>query len=177
MCVSAIWQKVLWGWSYFVPHCSSMPGTEWYLINTRRVQAHSVAQSCLTLQPHDCSPPGSTVHGISLARILEWVAISSSRGSFRPKDRTCASCVGRWILYCLSHREVCVYLYLLWIFLNRTKQMRWSHLNSLPSKGTDEAYGVCHLIFSFPYLFFLSSLLSPPLLCNSFFKTCFFISL
>ena len=40
----------------------------------------SVAQSCLTLcDPMDCSLPGSSVHGISQARILEWVAISSSR--------------------------------------------------------------------------------------------------
>ena len=38
--------------------------------------------------PMDCSPPGSSVHGISQARILEWVAISFSRGSSRPRDRT-----------------------------------------------------------------------------------------
>ena len=36
--------------------------------------------------PVDCSPPGSSVHGIFLARILEWVAISSSRGSCQPGD-------------------------------------------------------------------------------------------
>ena len=43
-------------------------------------------QSCPTLcDPTDCSPPGSSFHGISQARILEWVAISSSRGSSRPK--------------------------------------------------------------------------------------------
>ena len=48
-----------------------------------------VAQSCLTLcDPVDCSPPGSSVHGILQARILEWVAISSSRGFSRPRDRT-----------------------------------------------------------------------------------------
>ena len=41
-----------------------------------------VAQSCLTLcDPVDCSPPGSSVHGILQARILEWVVISFSRGS------------------------------------------------------------------------------------------------
>ena len=38
-----------------------------------------VAQSCLTVQPMDCSPPESSVHGISQARILEWVAISFSK--------------------------------------------------------------------------------------------------
>ena len=50
----------------------------------------------------DCSPPGSSVYGILQERILEWVAMASSRGSFRPRDRTCVSCVsciGRWILY------------------------------------------------------------------------------
>ena len=38
--------------------------------------------------PMDCSPPGSSVHGISQARILEWVAISFSRGSLRSRDQT-----------------------------------------------------------------------------------------
>ena len=47
------------------------------------------AQSCPTLcDPMDCSPPGSSVHGILQTRIPEWVAISSSRGSSPPKDRT-----------------------------------------------------------------------------------------
>ena len=47
----------------------------------------------------DCSLPGSSVHGISQARILEWVAISFSRGSSRPRDQTSISCIGRWIIY------------------------------------------------------------------------------
>ena len=48
-------------------------------------------------RPMDCSPPGSSVHGIFQARILEWVAISSSRGSFWPRDWThvsYVSCIG-----------------------------------------------------------------------------------
>ena len=46
-------------------------------------------QSCLTLcDPMDCNPPGSSVHGILRARILEWVAIPFSRGSSRPRDQT-----------------------------------------------------------------------------------------
>ena len=46
-------------------------------------------QSCPTLcDPMDCSPPGSCVHGILQVRILEWVAISSSRRSSRPRDQT-----------------------------------------------------------------------------------------
>ena len=61
------------------------------------------AQVCLTLcDPKDCSLPNSLVHGISQARILKWLAISFSRGSSQPRDRTgfsCVSCTGRWILY------------------------------------------------------------------------------
>ena len=56
--------------------------------------------------PMDCSSPGSSVHGVSQARILEWVAISFSRGSSWPRDQTrisCVSCTDRWILYQLSH--------------------------------------------------------------------------
>ena len=53
-----------------------------------------VAKLCLTLlRPMDCSPPGSSVHGISQARILEWVAISFSRGSSRPRDQTHIFCI------------------------------------------------------------------------------------
>ena len=51
-----------------------------------------VAQLCLTLScPMDCSLPGSSVHGIFQARVLEWAAISFSRGSSQPRDRTWVS--------------------------------------------------------------------------------------
>ena len=46
-----------------------------------------------TYEPMDCSPPGASVHGIPQARILECVAISFSRGSFQPRDRTHVSCI------------------------------------------------------------------------------------
>ena len=49
----------------------------------------AVTHSCPThCDPLDCSPPGSSVHGILQARILEWVAISFSRGSSQPRDQT-----------------------------------------------------------------------------------------
>ena len=65
------------------------------------------AQSCLTLcDTMDCSLPGSSVHGVSQARIPVWVAVSSSRGSARPRDWNCVSrvsCIGRWVLfYCAT---------------------------------------------------------------------------
>ena len=60
----------------------------------------SVAKSFRTLcDPMDCSPPGSSVHGISHIRMLEWVAISFSRGSSWPRDQTHVSYIGWWILY------------------------------------------------------------------------------
>ena len=53
-----------------------------------------VAQSCPTLcDPMDCSLSGCSVHGILQERILEWVAISFSRGSSRPRDGTQVSCI------------------------------------------------------------------------------------
>ena len=55
----------------------------------------SVAQLCKTLcDPMDSSPPGSSVHGIFQARILEWIAISFSRGSSQLRDLTQVSCIG-----------------------------------------------------------------------------------
>ena len=54
----------------------------------------------------DSNLPGSSVHGIIRARTLEWVAISSSRGSSQPRDWICISCssyIGRCILLNLSH--------------------------------------------------------------------------
>ena len=54
----------------------------------------SVTKLCPTLcEPKDSSPPGSSVHGISQARILEWVVISSSPGSFWSRDQTQISCI------------------------------------------------------------------------------------
>ena len=70
-----------------IPHCS-------------RVNCLGAGTMCLVTQlcptlydPMDCSPPGSSVHGILQARILEWVAIPLSRGSSSPRDQTQVSCV------------------------------------------------------------------------------------
>ena len=56
----------------------------------------------------DCSPPGSSIHGILQARILEWVAISFSRGSSQPKDRTRVSHIaGRCFnLWAMRNKEI-----------------------------------------------------------------------
>ena len=65
---------------------------------------------CVQLQLYptlwDCSPPGSSVHGILQARTLEWVAMSSSKGSPQPRDWTPVSyipCIGRQVLSHYHH--------------------------------------------------------------------------
>ena len=64
-------------------------------VNTIHQQKESeVAQSCLILcNSMDCSLPCSSVPGIFQARVLEWVAISFSRGSSQPRDQTQVSCI------------------------------------------------------------------------------------
>ena len=69
--------------------------TSIFAFGLQRAKVSEVTQSCPTLcDPVDCSLPSSSVHGILQARILEWVAISFSRGSSWPRDRTRASCIG-----------------------------------------------------------------------------------
>ena len=78
------------------------------ILNLKRISVCAKSlQLCTALcDPMDCSPSGSSVHGILQARILEWVAIPFSKGSSWPRDRTHTSYVsyiGRQILYPLSH--------------------------------------------------------------------------
>ena len=65
---------------------------------------------CPTLcDPTDCSPPGSSAHGLLQARIVEWVTMTSSRGSSHPRDGTrvsYVSCSGRQVLYHQCDLEV-----------------------------------------------------------------------
>ena len=64
-----------------------------FLLQCRKMKSESeVAQSCPTLcDPMDCSLSGSSVHGIFQAIVLKWIAISFSRGSSQPRDRTLVS--------------------------------------------------------------------------------------
>ena len=84
------------------PPCLGVPGATghfWYIYLWRCDMCFGnlkglAIQSCPTLcDPMDCNLPGSCVHGIFQARILEWVAIPFSRGSSRPRDRTQVSCI------------------------------------------------------------------------------------
>ena len=68
--------------------------TEHSLSRVRGSGRSVCAQLCLTLcGPMDCGPPGSSVHGIFQARILERASISYFRGSFQPRSQTSISCV------------------------------------------------------------------------------------
>ena len=67
------------------------------------------AQLCLTLcDPVDCSPPGSPAKGILWARILEWVAMPSSRGSSRPRDRIRVSSIAGRFFTIWATREALI---------------------------------------------------------------------
>ena len=81
-----------------------------FLLQWMKVKSESeVAQLCPNLcNPMDRSLPGFCVHEISQARILEWVVISSTRGSSAPRDQTQVSsnsCLGRRVLLPLRHVE------------------------------------------------------------------------
>ena len=65
------------------------------------VHACSVTQLCPTLcDPMDCSLPGPSVHGMAQARMLEWAAVSSSRGSSCPRGQICVSCIAGGFFTC-----------------------------------------------------------------------------
>ena len=73
------------------------------------------AQSCLTLCNHmDYILPGSSVHGISQARILQQIAVSYSAGSSWPRDWTCVSCISGGCFTISTTREICHLLFLVW---------------------------------------------------------------
>ena len=86
----------------------------------------------------DCSPPGSSAHGIFQARILEWGAVSSSRRSSPPRDQThisCVSCTGRWtcrfVWNCLNFK---IYQNIVWLYGDNVEKAMASHSSTLAWK-------------------------------------------
>ena len=74
-------------------------------------------QACATFwDPMDCSLPGSSVHGILRARILVWVAISFSRGSSQPRDRTWVSCIVGRFFTIWATKESLIYIPYIYLF-------------------------------------------------------------
>ena len=71
---------------------------KFYMIFMHAFMLSCFSHSQLFVTPMDCSPPGSSVHGIFQARILEWIVMPSSRGSSQPRNRTSVSyvsCIGQ----------------------------------------------------------------------------------
>ena len=104
-------------WAKYLPLWVAWSKTQWTLATLFKSHGKdyccSVTQLYLTLcDPMDCSTPGSSIHGIVYARILEWVAISSSRGSSLSSDWTCISNIsflaGRFFA-CWATREAPMY--------------------------------------------------------------------
>ena len=114
----------------------------------------SVAKLCQTLcDPMDCSLPGSSIHGIFQARILEWVAISSSRGSSQLRDQTHVSCIGRQILYHWATWEaISPYIFVIRYNSNRKLIQRscfsldWSPATAKELSKQDDMITLKHLI-------------------------------
>ena len=112
---------------------------------TRKIVAvkwSEVTQSCPTLSdPMDCSLPGSSVHGIFQARVLEWVVISFSRGSSQPRDRTQVSCIAcrRFTIWATREAPVAVKGNLKWCCTWRVICKMKGYQGSSYSKGDDPA--------------------------------------
>ena len=104
-CYVAAWIKVRFGreWTYMYTYGWVPSLFTWNCQNIVNWLCAESLQSCMTLcNPMDCSPLGSSVHGILQARTLQLVAISSSTGSSQPRDRTqvsYVSCFGRQVIF------------------------------------------------------------------------------
>ena len=125
----------------------------------------------LFVTPWTVSLPGSFVHRIFQASILERVAISFSRGSSRPRDQTCVSCIGRQIFNHCTHlwNQGVQSLHLLLTFLidNPTLPARCQLIFKLCFLSS--AVNICSMIFKKaknPLLCF------PDFLHNPYFRTC-----
>ena len=119
-----------------------------------------VAKLCLTLLwPMDCNLPGSIVHGISQARILEWVTVSFSSGSSWPKDWTLVSCTGRRIPCHWAIREA----QLLW------KYLLWRQITYFTLRAGSElldsccilSYGMCFVLLGLIWFVFKADVAGP----------------
>ena len=83
-----------------------------YCLQCVRTVASVMSDSCDLM---DCGPPGSSIQGILQAKILEWVAMPSSRGSSWPRDRThisYVSCIGRWHLLVPPGKPILIFIYM-----------------------------------------------------------------
>ena len=94
-------------------HLASSVSLTSFMAESERTWKWSRSVVSDSLRPMDCSPPGSSVHGIFQAWILEWVAISFFRGSSRPRDWTWVSCIIGRRFTTWATRETLMHLWLL----------------------------------------------------------------
>ena len=101
-----------------------------YSTVTPHLYACVLSRLWLFCDPVDSSPPDSSVCGISQARVVECVGISSSRGSSWPRDWTCLSCVsciGRCILYAVPPRKPRLHSRMLMVSWGKYTAPYWKH--------------------------------------------------
>ena len=123
-----------------LPHPWDSPGKNTgvgchFLLQCMKVKSErEVTQSCLTLHdPMDRSLPGSAVHGIFQARVLEWCAISFSRWSSQPRDQTWVSRIAErffkhsWTKYAMDLRMICMSINLIVMIALVTYDCRENH--------------------------------------------------
>ena len=122
------------------------------LVDFQWYEEVKVAQSCLTLRPHEpCNPPGSSVHG-TLIGILQWVAIPFSKGSSQPRDWTQVSRIAGEFFTNWATREA-------------PSDMRWANNSALLFSLVRVGFFCCYL-----QLFYLSSpKFNPVSLLSTFF--------
>ena len=116
--------------TYFGSRCTNVLGNCRVPYDTASVAVQSLSYIQLFCNSFN-SPPGSSAHGILQARILEWVAISSCRGSAQPRDQTCISCVS-----CISGRS--------FYPLNHTESPYWAV----------KYFRYSHYMFFIPYMYY-----------------------
>ena len=106
-----------------------------------------VMKLCPTfLWPLDCSPSGSSVHGIFQARILEWVAVSFSRGSSQARNQTRIFCITGGFFTAEPLGKPCMYIYIyLYYIKSRTGQSIETESRSAVAQDWAGRAGVCQL--------------------------------
>ena len=126
---------------------------------TSEAQSEGVSWSVAAWDPMNCSPPGSSVHGILQARMLEWEAIPFVRGSSGPRDQTQVSCIARRFFSIWAARKAIVviiiyrfyiyeFIYLLEFICKLLNRYWWHFCSHL--QACSETKGLSQLLCTFP---------------------------
>ena len=95
LCLISWVVSTLYIWVHFIIHVNNISPFFLFILQKLKLNMNMKLLSHVRLfaTPMDCSLPGSSVHGIFQAIVLEWIAISFSRGSSQPRDQTQVSCI------------------------------------------------------------------------------------